>query len=447
MGKLPHVVAKARRVATQVLCRVERDRAWATTALDNEIRRARLGPTDAALATQVVYGTLRTWSALETVVARHANRRVRVDPWTHAALLSGTFQLLHLGRVPPHAVVDEAVALVRDKRGARVAGFVNAVLRRVARERPDDPKPPIALAIPAWLDRALRDSIGDEDAEALLQLGEDVTTIDVRVPRRVDLDSVSASIAGSRPDGRVVPTKLSPRGLRLSRVGDPRRLSAYERGEIAVQEEGSQWIGDVLGAQPAERVLDVCAGRGGKTAQLVEAVGLEGEVVATDVHAARLAQIPDELARLGLPVHTLQTATVDWTVGPGGVEGSFDRVLVDAPCTGLGTLRRRPEILLRTHPDSATHMGEIQCRILEHAASRVRAGGTLVYAVCSPLVEEGASVLERASLPGFEAVSVPGFDLKSPAVGSTPCVRLGPTVEGASPWADAYQVFVWAYVG
>ncbi|MEM8608164.1 MAG: transcription antitermination factor NusB [Myxococcota bacterium] len=441
------MVARARRVAVGVLSRIERDGAWATPTLDTEINRAGLERVDAALATQIVYGALRVRPSLEAVVEGYANRPVKVDPWTHAALLAGAFQLLHLSRVPSHAVVDDSVSLVREKRGSRVAGFVNAVLRKVARQRPVDAELPASIVLPDWLDKALRVALGDADTEALLRLSGDATTTDVRVPERSHLQDVADSIREAHPDASVARTRLSARGLRMTRVGDPRRLAAYERGEIAVQEEGAQLIGAIVDAKPGDRVLDVCAGRGGKTVQLVEAVGPTGEVVATDVHARRLSQIPEELSRLGLPTSTLRTATVDWTVGPGEVSGTFDRVLIDAPCTGLGTLRRRPEILLRADPALPAQMGETQLRILERAAARVRPGGTLVYAVCSPLPEEGFDVVSRASLPAFQPAKVARFGLNSERVGTTPSIRLGPFVEGAGPWADAYQVSVWVNVG
>ena len=134
----------------EVLCRVERDDAWATPTLDAEIDRAGLARIDAALATQIVYGTLRVRPALEAVINDYANRPVKVDPWTRATLLSGTFQILHLARVPPHAIVDDAVSLVREKRGRQVAGFVNAILRKVARRRPSDAELPQAMVVPDW---------------------------------------------------------------------------------------------------------------------------------------------------------------------------------------------------------------------------------------------------------------------------------------------------------
>ncbi len=425
------MVAPARQIATRVLHRVEHDDAWAAPTLDVELRRSSLSRPDAALATQIVYGALRVRPALDAAIEQQASRPVRVDAWTHAALIGGTFQLLHLGRVPSHAVVNDTVDLVREKRGKRMAGFVNAILRKIAQARPSDPHPPSSLIVPAWLDRALQDSIGADHTEALLRLDDDATAIDLRVRADADPDEVAASISVARPRASVTRTALSPRGLRVSGGGDLRELEPYTKGDFAVQEEGAQLVGMLLGALPGERVLDACAGRGGKTAQIVEAVGPTGSVVATDLHEHRLLQIPDELERLRLSASSLQYACVDWTVGPGKVTGAFDRVLVDAPCTGLGTLRRRPEILLRIGPQDAAQMGESQRLILKRTASLVRPGGTLVYAACSPLREEGIAVVEQVHLTGFELAK---FDL-------------GPWVPGSGPWADAYQVCVWVNVG
>lgn len=441
------MVAPARQIATRVLHRVEHDDAWAAPTLDVELRRASLSRTDAALATQIVYGALRVMPSLDAAIKRQATRPVRVDAWTHAALTGGVFQLLHLGRVPPHAVVNDTVHLIREKRGKQVAGFANAILRRLAESRPADPEPPSSVIVPPWLDQALRTSIGSERTEALLRLDDDATSIDLRVRTDVELEDVAASIRAARAGISVTRTALSPRGLRVSGGGDLRVLEGYAKGDFAVQEEGSQLVGMLPGTKPGERVLDACAGRGGKTAQLIEAVGDSGSVVAADLHEHRLALIPEELQRLRLSTSSLERACVDWTVGPGNVSGTFDRVLVDAPCTGLGTLRRRPEILLRIGPRDAAQMGESQRLILEQAAALVRPGGTLVYAVCSPLREEGIAVAEQAHLPGFEQVERAPSDLKSLPFGSAAHLSFGPWVAGSGPWADAYQGSMWVHVG
>jgi 16S rRNA (cytosine967-C5)-methyltransferase len=441
------MVAPARQIATRVLHRVSHDKAWAAPVLDAELRRGSVSRADAALATQIVYGSLRAVPDLEATLARHARRPVKVDDWTHAALIAAVYQLLHLERVPPHAVVNDTVDLVREKRGKRVAGFANAILRKVAAERPPVPQLPTSVAVPSWLRVALQSSIGLERTEDLLNLGTEPPTIDLRARADMDRNSVIESILAAQPDASVSRTELSPQGLRIRGAADPRALPGYEEGVFAVQEEGAQLIGLLLGAQPGERVLDVCAGRGGKTVQLLEAVGESGSVVATDLHEHRLAQIAAEVLRLRLNPARLETACVDWTVGKGTVRGEFDRVLVDAPCTGLGTLRRRPEILLRAKPADAVRMGETQKRVLQNAAALVRPGGTLLYAVCSPLEDEGRAVIETADLPGLEPQRGGASRLLSLRFGSNGALDLGPWVQGAGPWADAYQIYMWVNVG
>ena len=439
------MVAEARRISVHVLYRVMHDAAWASPTLDAELSRVGPSRADAALATQIVYGTLRVVPTLDAAVERHATRPVKVDDWVRAVLRAGAYQLLHLERVPPHAVVHDSVQLVRDKRGKRVAGFVNAILRKVSADRPVKPEPPTDVVVPAWLRERLVASIGAERTEALLHVGAEPPTIDLRVRDDSDRDLLAQAIGEARPHARVAATGLSPRGLRVTGAGDPRELPGYAEGAFAVQEEGAQLIGWLTDVRAGQSVLDACAGRGGKTAQLAEAAGPEGRVVATDLHEHRLEQIHAELERLRLgPV---ETACVDWAVGSGVVRGPFDRVMVDAPCTGLGTLRRRPEILLRATPRDAAQMGETQRKILRNAASRVRPGGVLLYAVCSPLKDEGEGVVEGVDLTGFELRVGRAADLKSLYFGSDGRLDIGPWEPGVGPWADAYQLFMWVNVG
>ncbi|UCH29518.1 MAG: Sun protein, partial [Myxococcales bacterium] len=240
------MVAPARHLATRVLYRVMHDDAWASPTLDAELRRVSLDRSDAALATQVVYGTLRVVPDLEIALARYARRPIKVDDWTRAALLGGAFQLQHLERVPPHAVVNDAVELVREKRGKRMAGFANAILRKLSADRPDAPQPPMSLSVPSWLKDALISSLGSERAEQLLHVGTEPPSLDLRVSANVDRSEVAEAIREARPEARVSLAELCPRGLRISGAGDPRELPGYADGRFAVQEEGAQLIGLLL---------------------------------------------------------------------------------------------------------------------------------------------------------------------------------------------------------
>jgi len=453
----------ARAIAIEVLRRVDQEEAWASRALDAELKRRHVSGRDAALAAEIVYGVLRRLPVLDALIEARLTRGGRVDALTRAALRVGVYQLQHLSRVPPHAAVNACVNAVREARGQRVAGFVNAVLRGLASDRPEHPEPPTRVALPAWLERALEASLGRERAAMLVEARPLPPPLDLRVsagrdvgavlaaltadgPRAVDAAAVDPAApeaedaAAGRAGGGPSFERLGalPTALRARRVGDPRELPGFARGDFVVQEIGSQLVGALVGAQPGERVADACAGRGGKTLQLAEAVGRAGHVSAIELHEARLEQIPAALRRVGCETE-VEPVCANLEVGCAGLEGRFDRVLLDAPCTGAGTFHRRPELLLRLTPEDPARMGQLQARILANAARLLRPGGVLVYAVCSPLMEEGAAVARGADALGLRALP---FDHASGvAPDDDGAVRIGPWTDGVESSADAYQVF------
>ena len=442
--------ATARSVAITVLHRVADRGAYASAALDAELKRARLSATDAALATEIVYGTLRALPALDARIAAQLKQGCKLDGLARAALRAGCYQLMHLSRVPAHAVVDESVRVVRGARSPRLGGFVNAVLRGLARQRPEHPAPPEHVLVEPWVRASLEAGLGPERTAALLDQRPSSPPIGLRVSAGRDIDAIATAIAAARPDAELA-RGLAPRALRVRRAGDPRGLPGYAEGDLSVQEEGSQLLALALGAEPGETVADLCAGHGGKTTLLAERVGPRGSITAVDVDERKLERIAPELARLGRSDVRVPTAAVDLGVGIGELApASFDRVLVDAPCAGLGTLHRRPEILLRLTPDDLPRLGELQLRILEHAASLVRPGGVLAYSVCSPTRDEGALVAERFErLHGAFTRSPdgPAARTKIPA-DRDGILRLGPWLgDGAWGAPDAYQLVSWVREG
>lgn len=437
----------ARELATFVLFRVAEDSAYASRVLDAELSRARLDPRDAALATEIVYGTLRTLPAMDAAYSGFLRRAPEtLDPMVRAALRTACYQLLHLGRVPPHAIVDGAVGLVSHERGRILAGVVNAVLRKVAATRPAEPKPPLALVAPDWFGAALVAGLGEARANEFLAARRLPPPVVLRVEGEAPgaREALIAQIVSVREGAEVLPGAVSPRAVLVRGGGDPRALPGYAEGAFTVQEEGAQAVALAVGALPGERVADACAGHGGKTTFFARAVGAEGHVTALDLFEEKLERIAPEFRRLRLPVARLDTVTVDLSVGSAGLEGRFDRVVVDAPCTGLGTVHRRPEILLRVGAEDPARLADLQVQILQNAAALVRPGGTLVYAVCSPTVEEGAGVVARLSeripmlRPHPEAPPVAGA-----APDADGMLRLGPWSDPSGHGPDAYQVFRW----
>lgn len=392
----------AREIAARVLARVERDGAFATLALDAEVRRwPQLDPRDVGLATELVYGVLRTRGFLETHLARMSSKgSVTLEEEARGHLLVGAYTVLFLERVPVFAAVDEAVAGATRYLGPRVGGFVNALLRGLAREveakgRPTQEQAAVEGA-PGWLRGALRRSLGRAGANAFLAAGPTPPPLGIALRAGADRDDWIERLRAAAPEGAIIEHgKASPRAVLVRSAGDPRRLPGCDVDWI-VQEEGAQVLALLTGARPGERVLDACAGRGNKAWILADDVGPEGVVMAADLYAKKL----DALAQGPLKGRIAQTFAVDWSLGTGDVPGDFDRVLVDAPCSGIGTLRRRPEIAWSRETEDVGRLADLQVAVTRSAATRARTGGRLVYAVCSVLTEECEGVVERLAAEG-----------------------------------------------
>lgn len=436
-------MTSARDVAARVLARVEKDRAFAAAALEAEIARAaQLQPRDRALATELVYGSLRVEPWLLERVGRHAPRGLdAVDARVRAQLVVAAYQL-YFTRVPAFAAVSEAVGAVRALRGERLAAFANAVLRKVARDAegaaPSLREDAVVASTPRWLREALERALSPEGARAFLASAVEPPPVALRVERAQERDAWIARLRAAAPEATFEPGRTSPRAILARGAGKPAALPGWAEGAWTVQEEGSQLAALAVGARPGEAVLDACAGRGNKTGVLARAVLPGGAVDACDAGPSKLDRLAQELSRLGLA--TRATFAVDWSVGSGEVTAAYDRVLVDAPCTGVGTLRRRPEIGLRREPVDLAERSALQLAIASRAAEHVRPGGVLVYVVCSVLREEAEDVIDALVRARPDLAPAP-FD--APEVGALPAVaggaaafRLLPHVHGT----DGYFV-------
>jgi len=404
----------ARSIAARAVLRVLSDGAFAAAALSAELEREKgLAERDRALATELVYGTLRTRVALEARLLPLAPRGLKDLP-VLAELLVAAYQLLVLDRVPAFAAVNAAVDAVTAKRGKKVGGFANAVLRKLAQGEKLVPEQAARQSVAPWLLEALERSVGEAEATALL-LPQPEKVVGLRLISGRPLPKWLENSARGR---------LSPRARLVQGEGDPRKREGYAEGAFVVQEEGAQGIALALGARAGERILDACAGRGQKTSLYVEQVGSTGEVWATDVYPKKLDALRDELERLGLPIPELRA--IDWAVGVGDVPANFDRVLVDAPCTGTGTLRRRPEIASRLTASDPARLSALAESILRAAATRAKSSGRVVFAVCSVLETECESLVQRVA----DVLEPAPFDcpeLAQVLPAHTTAFRVGPT--------------------
>jgi 16S rRNA (cytosine967-C5)-methyltransferase len=432
--------ANARDVAADVLVRVEEDGAFAAASLEAELGHAvQLGARDRALTTELVYGTLRVAPWLDTEIARFAPRGTgKLDARVRAHLRLAAYQLMFT-RVPAFAAVSEAVESVRAARGPRVGAFANAVLRKVAERaaegRPSREEAMVASA-PAWLAEALERALGPDGKRAFLASGADAPAIALRVEHAGERDAWVERLRAAAPGASFEAGRVSPLAILARGAGKPQELPGWSDGAWSVQEEGSQLAALAVGARPGERVLDACAGRGNKSAVLARAVMPDGALDAADVSPSKLERLTEELGRLGLRPRA--THAVDWSAGAGDVTDAYDRVLVDAPCTGVGTMRRRPEIALRRAAADLQALARTQTAIMARAAERVRpGGGSLVYVVCSVLREECEDVVD-AVLRARPDLAHAAFDAPEPraVVGDATSFRLLPHVHAT----DGYFV-------
>jgi 16S rRNA (cytosine967-C5)-methyltransferase len=408
----------ARQIAFNVLRRVEEGGAYASRALDAALAQAgALDPREAGLATELVYGTLRRALTLDLALAAYSSRPIAsADPAARVALRIGAYELLFLGTAP-HAAVGEAVGLTKLVDHGRASGFVNAVLRALSR-RPERPTPPpidadpaghvaVAEGLPRWLAAEWVEWLGAAEALALAAAMNAPAPLTLRSERRDDLVERlrAAGIEAS-------PALRSPDGVRVGSGS----VAAIARGAMGVpfqvQDEAAQLVTLLaaweLRGRPA-RVLDACAAPGGKAFHLAELLAPGSEVVAVELHPRKADALREDAFKRVVPAVKVICADASKPI-PGLEEGSFDAVLVDAPCAGLGTLRRHPELKLRRVAEDLPRFAAMQGPILRSCARYAKTGAPIVYSICSLSRDEGPRLVEAVLAEGLRRAPAPaGF--------------------------------------
>ncbi|HKN60256.1 MAG TPA: 16S rRNA (cytosine(967)-C(5))-methyltransferase RsmB, partial [Candidatus Acidoferrales bacterium] len=394
-------ISPARTIAFDALRRVEAEGAYASDILHTELG-AGVKPEDAALSTEITLGVLRWRRLLDFLLERLLKKSVaKLDLPVALALRLGLYQLRFLQRIPARAAVNESVELVKRARKASAATLVNAVLRRAATEAKDPAEEFVPPSIPAteriailhshptWLVERWLAQFGEPRTIALLEANNRAPRLTCSVHDATHRDEVLDELAKSGL--RVEPGQLLKTAFAVS-GGSPIRTAAFRRGAISIQDEASQAVPLLLAVQPGQRVLDLCAAPGGKTPPLVRAAGENGLVIAADRHAHRLRAMRAQFERL----HLCATAPVQLVEldaqKPLPFLAKFDRILVDAPCSGTGTLARHPEIRWRLKPEQLAELHGLQVAILTSALATLAPGGRVVYSTCSLEPEENEDV-------------------------------------------------------
>ena len=360
------MISPARRAAYETVLRVFEQDAYADRALRTAAED--LDRRDRALAQRLAYGTIQRVRTLDHAIESLGRRPVRkLDPPVRAALRLGAYELGYM-ETPQHAAVNEAVELVRSARLERAVAFTNAVLRRLTEGLEpllaSLPEGALKQSYPDWVEEVWTRDFGRDEAIALMQAQNEPLETVVRLVRR-EIDGEPTDVPGA---------------YRVERVDE----GALAEGRIWPQSRASQLAGLVIGAREGERVLDLCAAPGGKATMLA------GEVVAVEIHPGRARELEENVRRLGAANVTVLQA--DALALPSGL-GDFDRVLVDAPCSGLGVLARRPDLRWRARP-----LPELQRNLLRAAAERTRPGGTVVYSVCTLNADENEAIVDGSGL-------------------------------------------------
>ncbi|HXV63687.1 MAG TPA: 16S rRNA (cytosine(967)-C(5))-methyltransferase RsmB [Vicinamibacteria bacterium] len=395
-------LSPSRAVAFRVLRRVEERREDPATALHHSLSR-KLSPADKDLATEIVYGVLRWRGRLDYIIAAHAKRPLsKIDPVLLRALRIGLYQLRFLSRIPPHAAVDESVRLARAFRASRGAGLVNAVLRSAlrSRERPFLPDRAnrldylsIALSHPRWLVRRYLARDGFETAARRCSVQNEAPSVFLRVSRHLDPGAAQRMLFDDGVSSEIFP--LVPGCLRVV-SGRVKHSKLYEKGLVFIQDAGSQLVPWIVAPKEGERVLDLCAAPGAKATGLAE-LGV-GSVIAVDLRPRRAGIIASLSERLG--IDNVRPVVADGRRLP--TVASFDRILLDVPCSSLGTVRRNPDIKWRLREEDLGTFAALQSALLRSASERLAIGGRLVYATCSSEPEENEAVVD-----GFLAENEP----------------------------------------
>ena len=424
-----------RSLARRVLSRVEERSAYATLALSAELDRSHLSAVERRLATELCYGVLRHQTRLDRAIEHYAHRGIgKLPVRARVTLRLAAYQLLLLDRIPAHAAVNDAVADMKRTGGAKLAGFANGLLRRLAREgEPELPSTPsaqpreiaaIACSMPEWLVDLLAERVGeDELVEAALGFQE-------KAPlwARVNRQRVSPTELQLLLDSESVEAQtsvLSASALRLTGAGAPDRLASFQSGLWTVQDLAAQVVGELMPMTEGGRYLDACAGVGGKTTHLAERLP-KAHIDAVDVSPQKMKLLAENCQRLG---HTVRTLVLDATAADDRLSPSYDGIVLDAPCTGIGVLRRHPERKW-AGLGSMDEVVALQERLLDALAPRVANGGVLVYSVCSFAAAEGPKQVER--FLGRH----PNFVLERPveAAGSPPWSKLLSPVGDLQLW-------------
>lgn len=392
--------SSARDTALEVLMQVDKANAWSDGGLKRTIAKNKLDGRDAALATRICYGVIQNKALLDYYITCYCTQKAeKLEPVIRNILRIGGYQILFMDKIPHRAAVNEAVEMTRRHGRPKASGMVNAVLRKFVTNWLNMPELPngtrasylsVRYSHPEWLVRRLLDILGDEETEAYLRMNNEIvpTTIQTNL-----LKTTSEELAEElkRSGVQVSAHAWMPNCFEVSGTGDLEQLAAFKEGKFMVQDAAARLVAVIAAPQPTDRVLDVCAAPGGKSFALAIDMQDKGEILSCDIHPHKLKLLEKSADRLG--IHSVRVQQADGREHHAVWEKQADLVVADVPCSGLGIIRKKPDIRYKD-PKELAKLPKIQRAILENAATYVRPGGSLLYSTCTVLPEENEDVTE-----------------------------------------------------
>jgi 16S rRNA (cytosine967-C5)-methyltransferase len=393
----------AREAALEVLVRTEQDRSYSNLLLNQTLQKYTLDKPDAGLTTEIVYGTIQRQNTIDYFLKKFvAKGLAKLEPWVRSLLRLSFYQLYYLDRIPDHAVVNEAVNLAKRKGHQGISGMVNGVLRSVIRQKAELKLPdglPAAERIalthshPEWLVRRWLHQLGEAKTELICQANNEPPRVSIRVntlklSREAMLEKLEQAAVEAEP------SQLAADGIIVSGGGNMALTDWFKQGFISVQDESSMLVAETVDPRAGEKVLDCCAAPGGKTAHMAEKMMDRGELWACDIYEHKEKLVEEQAKRLGLS--SIRTVLADARhLQERFPAASFDRILLDAPCSGLGVIRRKPDMKWTKSERELDEICAVQHELLERIHPLLRPGGVLVYSTCTIEYNENEGMVRR----------------------------------------------------
>ena len=400
----------SRYIAVTLLEKIEKNQSFSNLLLSEAVKNHQLSDKDRGLLTELVYGVIQNKLLLDYQLEPFMNNPKKIDNWVRQLLRLSLYQMTHLNKIPAHAVVNEAVRIAKARGHKGIAGLVNGVLRSIERQgvrSPEEIKDPVTYlsvkySYPEWIIELLKDEVGLQETEKIARSLSKRAKLSLRVNTR--LKPMPEVIRQLDEEGyKVRKSEIARDGL-ICENGLPVQSSLFKEGIITIQDESSMLVAEAMQIEAGDRILDACAAPGGKTTHMATYFnGADGSVMALDLNSNKLKKVEENADRLGVSDRIMTRQLDARKSGEVFEEQAFDKILVDAPCSGLGLMRRKPDIRYQKSIDDIYSLQKVQGEILNSVAPLLKKGGRLIYSTCTITLKENNDVIEAflKDNPGF----------------------------------------------